>query len=1560
MSMAGPRSLAESELQALWNDAESKFERLTTKKLRFHGPPKTLDDVIKEIENRKIDDDSSEGKRKREKMKKISQKVLKTVQLLAGIVAQGASSLYPPAGLCFNAVSFLVAVPGKVSKIYETIGELFDKISVCLSQFKIYERIEQYRRIDPALLSTIHNILASLVNICALSIKLLDGGKFEKTKQTFKVALFDEDPGTSAELRKLSLLAETQSAIAGSLTLESVLMNETKLTELLTIFGGLEQKLDSMGDGVSQIVAFEKDRKKEKILDEQLENIAKTFGLPGTVKKDTKEDTLKIQNEKINERLPGTGKWLDTVNKYTDWEDRDSLTATSVLLLIGEESFGKSILTSAIVSKLQARYRQGERASTRTYVAFYYFQKGSEKGGSEKGSENTRQKVLTVEYALKCMSYQLAYDDEVYRKDMESLCKSNTFDIGSADFVNLWKSLKLGSSKTDVTYFLIFDGIDQVEKKNLKQLLQILSALENSEEMGQLRLRIMLTGRKSAFEDESLEMASRISLGDYNKPDIEKYISQELDKMEALQGDDVERMDLRSNIKAKLPQKVGGDFSKVQTAFDAFKQAKFIEEISKILDGKDLDRKTYLKKEIEKCNKNLSSDDVEDLNELLAWVVYGLDFLKIAQLEAALLLRHDKTSLLPLESKLKKEYSIFFTIGSDGYVINNPECTELVTEEKENDDDEEDTSDMTSKQEADTQITAAEINMVDRFILQICGKEIYDRFGFLQFFERKGSHPAMIGVREPQAHLIIVKNCLKLLTSDEDKMTKSLALYAITYLPEHLSCAAKAKNIGSADKNFVQTKLLTLLTHESVIERCWQGSSSIIYYWDSQAMENVWHWMRDSVEVRKLYAAKDDWFRTTAWSEEPGMRLLKPIVRMMAKRWLQSRDFLIEETVCWVIEYVKETFDKAPADSESNDEAAISAAISWAQKELDVKEANSLWYERSGAAYFAGEQYKLAIKSFRQAKSMDPSNWIVDERLALTFAEYDDYADHYLAAIEAMETVLEAFRNNSNLGEEYPGRFVQNLQHQAVWHRELKNSDEAIKLYQEALSADESAYKCVYGLLSILESQDKIEEAQKLLIGMDRKPIDEHESTQLVAMHHKLALDDDRDKYFTTMFEIAKRGQIFERFRNTVQSAIDVAKRMKNENLEGVLLFHLGFAFAGEEQRRVDAVKRWQDCVTLALKPSLRDWDSNLAEAGYQAFHQLSSYYYKNAFKIKLEGGDPAIYLDRLDKLTESASAEETSYMTYILGFQEPRLLLGRYYALTGNVEKARVYFKKDMQSGLDLLSDEDPSNDWMGYLKLAETLMHFGDDLNALSAWSWFIPNDLKASPVEARKVNMPKQGGIDGKEDEDHKSEDNCMKSSDERSKAEEAQREATVVATHDNRISKTEDSGEEKHAEASEEAESDVKSKEVALKEENPENYPVVPGLKFEIPPTTVRVRSGDLHNRCDGRCNTRWLYADDMYCCKYCPDVQFDKACLDKLRAGTLNRHLCGADHEFLHVPKWSDDAFSEVGFGNFRVGGEMVDGVRVGGEVMEIEQWLDMLREEWGVSKPMKLETSVEV
>lgn len=161
--------------------------------------------------------------------------------------------VFGSAELCFNAVSFLVSIPGKVSKIYDTLGDLFDRIFAFLSQFKIYERIEQYSNIDPALFSTISEFMISFVNICGLAIQLLHASKFEKLKVILLVAFTDDDSGVGAELANLEFLIQKRGGITDALTLEAVLKNQVKLTELDKALGITGQMLDNLTNGVEGV-----------------------------------------------------------------------------------------------------------------------------------------------------------------------------------------------------------------------------------------------------------------------------------------------------------------------------------------------------------------------------------------------------------------------------------------------------------------------------------------------------------------------------------------------------------------------------------------------------------------------------------------------------------------------------------------------------------------------------------------------------------------------------------------------------------------------------------------------------------------------------------------------------------------------------------------------------------------------------------------------------------------------------------------------------------------------------------------------------------------------------------------------------------------------------------------------------------------------------------------------------------------------------------------------------------------------------------------------------------
>lgn len=544
------------------------------------------------------------------------------------------------------------------------------------------------------------------------------------------------------------------------------------------------------------------------------------------------------------------------------------------------------------------------------------------------------------------------------------------------------------------------------------------------------------------------------------------------------------------------------------------------------------------------------------------------------------------------------------------------------------------------------------------------------------------------------------------------------------------------------------------------------------------------------------------------------------------------------------------------------------ASASWVQTELEIQEPDSLWFERLGSTYLKHENYDCALGAFRQAKELDKDSWQADEGLALTFAGQEKYQ---LAADE-METVLGAFRKTDDLRKEKAVRFVQNLRYLAIWKTELKEPDEAIKLYREALDIDPYEYKCVHGLLKVLESQGRIAEAQSLLDHMrdqsGKKQTKKHGVNLLVEMHLDFALDDNGADYYRTIFSITQKSQDYESLHQTLQSAIDVARHGKNGTTEnndllGVLLFYQGSALARKHNDKSKAIPIWEECYKLALTMAT----PALMQAGRDAVREMSSYYFTQAIAAGYGSQGAQDHLQNLIRFATISVENKNEWWVYedvvSRTSEMAKLLLGRYYRINGELAKAQEYLRVDVQSGLDLLSDEDSENDWQGYFKLTQVLLHYGDDLNALSAWSLIAPHDLKAHSVV-----------------------------SEEETKVSEAPASSTAVIK-----------------------------------------------------------RSGYVSQTCDGYCGKEWGFADDFYCCKYCLDVQFDQKCLDRLRAGTLDRDICSKDHEWLHVPPWSDEEYFAVGKGRVRVGGEMRDGKRIGGEVVDVETWLDMLRKEWGISKP---------
>jgi len=73
----------------MWEEAQERFHKLTAKELKG-SRPKRLDDVITELEAKYVANSSTELDIKK-RTAKVIENVLKCIQLLGGIAAQGAS-----------------------------------------------------------------------------------------------------------------------------------------------------------------------------------------------------------------------------------------------------------------------------------------------------------------------------------------------------------------------------------------------------------------------------------------------------------------------------------------------------------------------------------------------------------------------------------------------------------------------------------------------------------------------------------------------------------------------------------------------------------------------------------------------------------------------------------------------------------------------------------------------------------------------------------------------------------------------------------------------------------------------------------------------------------------------------------------------------------------------------------------------------------------------------------------------------------------------------------------------------------------------------------------------------------------------------------------------------------------------------------------------------------------------------------------------------------------------------------------------------------------------------
>lgn len=766
--------------------------------------------------------------------------------------------MYGPSTLCFNAISYLITAGQNYRNIFSSLTQLFKDVSDVLERFVIYLNMKQ---VDKPLRKIIHQILLSFVSICELSVRVLQGNKLLKL---LKVFAFNEDDGVRDAIANLRALVERESQMKTTLTYQLV---KEGLGEAYEAISGVKSSVDKMlGDA----------RKKEtdSLERKQVEKIKVTLG----VQKEGDEQ-LKLYRHLLSETVAGSGKWIHENRNFIAWSDRTS-TWDPILLLSANEGYGKSFLVTTIVHDLEKRYARSTSDSSRTTIAYYYAEQ-QDNGRSSPSDQG----VQSITKALKTLAVQLLREP-VYRKQLAAVCEDW---IEPESLEELFMRLFEPCLRSHETFYVILDGVDQMSGKSVKTFLEIMQTMQAQHTASQSsRLRILLSGRSSVlktFTESAQIKTESIDVATSNGPDLERFIADRLDRMDNLRGLSQSVQNLRKEVLTSLSEGAKGDFVNVELLLKEIASKRWPAEIREVLANKS-QRSDTIAREVKRCNQSFQPRDIHDLNTLLTWVMSAKRTLTVEELEAVLFLKNKEVSLTSLYDQLCDRYAAFFIVEKAEFMEEKEASVTLVSDSirqyfrrlSQSKDEEE--SNKKGK------IQSSEVKIIRHFLNNVCDEDLYAKFGFEEFFERKlSSKTALIHVDPDNTHLNVLFDCLQTIPRFAEVEVRPLCNYVCQFFVSHLQ-EIDLTTVSLNDKAQLGQHLVDMFSDDAIIAKWWNKDqishlAPTWFYADSN-VDIVLSWLKESGTIKKCSPADQDWVKTLTSNSFPEADLLEHVATYIA------------------------------------------------------------------------------------------------------------------------------------------------------------------------------------------------------------------------------------------------------------------------------------------------------------------------------------------------------------------------------------------------------------------------------------------------------------------------------------------------------------------------------------------------------------------------------------------------------------------------------------------------------------------------------------------------------
>ncbi|KAI0973487.1 hypothetical protein F4678DRAFT_426890, partial [Xylaria arbuscula] len=1531
----------QKEIEAIWKEVNAKVIELAGGDSRKVQQSLTIDDVLGYVDRaQKADEKKAE---EYGQVKNIFGKTLQCISVIGGIVTDGMSNVFAPAGMCYNALTFVIQAWQGYEGTFANLAELLEK---CV---EFFERLQSYQgRMDGRLTRLASQNLKLFVEICGRTIKLR---KKHSRFLRFTQQLFLQDDGVQDLLAMMERLNSKEAMLVGAQTYRLV--------------------SDSAGD-IKLILETQKEQKREDEAKKWRRSIAKALGFPGTALDNDGEPVPAWQrafDTRLNSLVEGTGTWWRTDDTFSHWATAQ-YPEESVFILSGTGGTGK---TSMMANTIRSIRRLGSEAPSSRVVAAYYFADGDKRKPDDEDESGCLQRVTRT------LLWQLATSYEAMTKSVASAVERATNFHGALDLWDqlFFKNRELQNSNT--TFYIFIDTFDP----ELVPLLQRHCKLADH-----AKVRIFLTGRPELVAGylgpaDGVNFAE-VPITKRSSQDVEKYIISQMDNMQMLR--DTSRQGIsewRQVILNELRDKCVGDYFKLNTSLAALAKVDLIEDIREVLRDAGKPRMDQIKAELRRLNNTRTLKEIREINEIILWIDNGRRYFTIDMMDAILSVKHRQPSvsprsdqppllnrrqtssaliksgeaeestalttisLLPLAQKFREKYPIFSVTDSGVVDWRNSEIrSQIPTQDGQLDA----TIDSESSSRAQV-IQESEINIVRHFLSNVCPEELFKRFEFEDFFNEKlGARlKEFIHVDPDNAHIRIVYTCLVILTDVELRKQEALRQYAMYWLLEHL----EAVDLSAADRTLkaqVGPLLVRLFTEDCAIDslfwcfdvnvsmKTWeQGEATYLrearieWLYSITGVREIKRWLNDSSVTKSITDEAHQNF--VAAVKAPTANLHEAVLSRAAKRMAThlfieveflKRHFLA--AACFLRGYVARLEGYEMPDNpedywipkEERDKVWESTAFStselqkieaWAFKELPDSKSTPFWeslWEIHGALHAfqlcdnEEEMKEISQSRAKKALELNPQNWhachFVAGRPITSKEEGVELLKRAKKAVDDIRDRDEFWMTSSN-NTALLARITFDLGNK-LW--ELGDFTTAALTHRESLGYDYVHFSAYSKVLSRYQEGEKWDEFIAFIDTLNQKSdIWDAYFDELVNEFIITLLDTDSDR-LAIAADITGRWDVIERF---FAIAMDIGS--KQQAYELLFLLREEFARTLELTGGTVDEKTVINTRVAALESIKAHPSDTLPQARvYSMTDSLARIYLDKAFQ-------PNTSEERAESLGMSMSTllPDTSDSIDVWGNITTVCCIIRYHHKRNTKSgPAKHWIGRIVRAGIELLSDSDEENDSYAFGLLGRLFATLEDDENHKITWN--MRNAIQArdlakwdewvsTPITSPKSPAPQ-----------------------------------SMASLLHQRISQVESNGvvpvrnnsiESAHSQNGDTVKDDVKPVRSSTAASAPESTHENGEFQLRAPPSRIATDIIEAAPReappkptwfigCAG-CDEKWTVMDQplLSCADCVGNTKLDHRCYSLHMQGELKipGFKCRKEHQFLEIPSWDEARFKDM-------------------------------------------------